>query len=201
MDIAVQLVQTYLHINGYFTVTEYPVLEAMQHGGVRTATDLDVLAIRFPGAGRAVAPPKRGRRAAAEIQAEPDRELGGAIDGVDMIVGEVKEGRAVLNPAARDPAVIGAALTRFGCCPQEHVERVVEELLRKGMSRMPSGHAIRFVAFGSNTGEPLGYPCTVVSLGHILRFCREYVREHWDLLRHAQFKDDALAFLMLLEKS
>lgn len=28
MDTAVALVQAYLHVNGYFTVTEYPVLEA-----------------------------------------------------------------------------------------------------------------------------------------------------------------------------
>jgi hypothetical protein len=30
-----------------------------------------------------------------------------------MLIGEVKEGRAELNHAARDPAVLAAALTRF----------------------------------------------------------------------------------------
>ena len=49
MDNAVALVRAYLHVNGYFTVTEYPVLEAARHGGYRTVTDLDVLAVRFPG--------------------------------------------------------------------------------------------------------------------------------------------------------
>jgi hypothetical protein len=29
MDTAVALTQAYLHVNGYFTVTEYPVLESM----------------------------------------------------------------------------------------------------------------------------------------------------------------------------
>ena len=52
MDHAVALVRTYLQLNGYLTVTEYPVLEAARHGGHRTLTDLDVLAFRFPGAGR-----------------------------------------------------------------------------------------------------------------------------------------------------
>jgi hypothetical protein len=52
MDNAVALVQAYLNVNGYFTVTEYPVVEAIKYAGYRTATDLDVLAFRFPGAGR-----------------------------------------------------------------------------------------------------------------------------------------------------
>ena len=47
MDNAVALVRAYLHLNGYFTVTEFPVMEALRGGGFRTATDLDVLAFRF----------------------------------------------------------------------------------------------------------------------------------------------------------
>lgn len=30
MDNAVALVQAYLHVNGYFTVAEYPVLEVLK---------------------------------------------------------------------------------------------------------------------------------------------------------------------------
>ena len=51
MDTAVALVQAYLHLNGYFTVAEYPVLDDTPDGQVRTVTDLDILAYRFPGAG------------------------------------------------------------------------------------------------------------------------------------------------------
>jgi hypothetical protein len=54
MDQAVALVEAYLRVNGYFTVSEYPVVEARRYGGFRTATDLDILAFRFPGAGRLV---------------------------------------------------------------------------------------------------------------------------------------------------
>jgi hypothetical protein len=43
MDNAVGLVESYLRVNGYFTVTDYPVIEACKFGGYRTATDLDVL--------------------------------------------------------------------------------------------------------------------------------------------------------------
>ena len=39
MDTAVALVQSYLYMNGYFTVTEYPVLELMADGEYRTVTD------------------------------------------------------------------------------------------------------------------------------------------------------------------
>lgn len=50
MDSAVGLVQTYLRVNGYFTVVEYPVVELRDD--FRAATDLDILAFRFPGSGR-----------------------------------------------------------------------------------------------------------------------------------------------------
>ena len=48
MDHAVALVETYLRVNGYFTVTEYPLVEVCRYGNYRTATDLDLLAFRFP---------------------------------------------------------------------------------------------------------------------------------------------------------
>ena len=47
MDTCVALVQAYLHVNGYFTVAEYPVLEAYRGNRARIVTDLDILACRF----------------------------------------------------------------------------------------------------------------------------------------------------------
>ncbi len=44
MDSAVALVQAYLHVNGYFTVAQYPVLEAFRGEHARSVTDLDILA-------------------------------------------------------------------------------------------------------------------------------------------------------------
>lgn len=198
MDTAVAFVQAYLHINGYFTVTEYPVVEAIKRGGYRTATDLDVLAVRFPGAGRLV--PTHGKKS-GDTRFEPDPKLCGDLHMVDMIIGEVKEGRAELNRGARDPVVLRTVLTRFGCCPEEHVAPVVEDLLHRGRAQMPSGHRARLIAFGVASGEPLGYACEIVSLGHVIDFTRSYLREHWDVLRTAQFKDAALATLMMLEKA
>ena len=47
MDTAIGLVQAYLRVNGYFTVAEYPVLDATGLAGPRTITDLDILAVRL----------------------------------------------------------------------------------------------------------------------------------------------------------
>ena len=42
MDTAVALVQAYLHVNGYFTVVEHPVLESLRAGQVRSVSDADM---------------------------------------------------------------------------------------------------------------------------------------------------------------
>ncbi|WP_454114456.1 hypothetical protein [Microbacterium lacticum] len=118
MDTAVGLVQAYLRVNGYFTVAEYPVLDATGPGGPRTITDLDILAVRL----------HRAPGASGTVDAPLDPALG-AGGGADMIVGEVKEGRPHPNPAMRDPAVLEAAFTRFGCCAPTDAARLVAELL------------------------------------------------------------------------
>jgi hypothetical protein len=35
----------------------------------------------------------------------------------------------------------------------------------------------------------------------VLDFLQRYVRKHWNVLRHLQFKDPAFGFLMTLEKA
>lgn len=197
MDTAVALVESYLRVNGYFTVAEYPVLEAVRSGGHRMATDLDVLAVRFPGAGRRVA----GRREEGAAPFEPDPSLGVPRDAPDMLIGEVKEGAARLNAAVRDPEVLEAALARFGCCSHEVAGDAARELLESGETDLASGHRARIVAFGTSGGDDDARPHTVVELSHVIAFVRSHLREHWDTLRHAQVKDPGLSFLMLLEKA
>jgi len=192
---AVSLVQAYLRINGYFTVSEYPILEADGPRGYSVATDLDILAFRFPGAGRRVA--------GAEPEAgsfEPDPALGCPPDRGDMLIGEVKEGRAVLNAAARDPEVLRTALARFGCCPAKDADEVARRLIAKGTVDTPHGHRVRLAAFGGTAPRQRGVDLTM-TLSHIAGFIRDYMREHWEVLHHAQFKDPALAFFMVLEKA
>ena len=147
MDSAVALVQAYLYANGYFTVTEYPVIEALAEGDYRSATDVDVLAVRFPGAGRII--PRRGRKRRHDFRlSEPDPALGTSDDRIDMIIGEVKEGEAELNRGGRDPAVLRNALTRFGKIKPEETEAIVGELLRRGEATSSSGPRVRLFAFG-----------------------------------------------------
>lgn len=198
MDIAVALVQAYLRVNGYFTVSEYPVLEALRSEGYRTATDLDVLAVRFPGAGMLVPSRKRG---GDEEHAVVDPALGVPSERPDMLIGEVKEGHAVLNAAATDPAVLRTALVRFGCCPRRDAPRLVERLLQEGRAVLPAGHHVRLVAFGSLVEDGGDGPFLQVALGQVVHFLQRYLREHWDVLRHAESKDSAFGFLMMMEKA
>jgi hypothetical protein len=197
---AVDLVRAYLNVNGYFTVSEYPVLEGLGGGGHRMVTDLDLLAFRFGGAG----PMKSlsgSKSAVIPILQEPDPLLGRGREQSDMIVAEVKEGRAELNRGARDPHVLEAALVRFGCCNPDMVSGVVGTLIREGVADTGHGHRIRLMAFGATVpqGGSRGY--TAIPLGHVISFLRSHLRENWDVVRHAQITDPALKFLSLLEKA
>jgi hypothetical protein len=198
MDNAVALVRSYLHVNGYFTVTEYPVIEALRSGKYRSVTDLDVLAFRFPGAGRLIT--GEGGTGGRIEGFAPDPELGAPADRPDMIVGEVKEGRAELNQAVTEPEVLRAALVRFGCCPLNRVDQAIESLRKTGRATLPAGQNVRLVAFGATHGEEDAHYLTI-TLGHVTAFLRAYLRDHWDVLHHAQFKDPAISFLMTLEKA
>jgi len=198
VDNSVALVQAYLRLNGYFTVSEFPVIAAMKGGGYRTATDLDILALRFPRAGRIA--PAHGRRATAdEEHLDLDPALGANADHADMIVGEVKEGRAMLNDAATDAGVIRAALAAFGCCSRDEAPKIVESLLRDGTALLPIGHRIRYVVFAALGGA--GGIYHAVSLGHVVDSMRSYINEHWEMLHHADSKDPAFGFLMTLAKA
>lgn len=194
MDIAVALVQAYLHVNGYFTVSEYPVLDTHGRDGVRTLTDMDLLALRFPGAGR-----ERRHGVAGTVAYEPDPALRCPASEADMLVVEVKEGRAEFNAAGLDPVVLGAALRRFGCCHGHDAHEVVRALLARGSARTACGHRVRMIAFGASAGR--AGPWQTIDLEHVIGFLRDYLNENWDSLRHASFKDPALGLLAVLQKT
>lgn len=200
MDTAVALVQAYLQVNGYFTVVEFPILEVFRTGPARTITDLDILAFRFPRAQSELIRRQGRQHVVVEGLFVPDPVLGCAPDHPDMIVGEVKEGTARFNDAARDPAVLAVALARFGCCGAGHAPNIARDLIANGRAETPQGHTVRMVAFGATPEQPAHARSTVVPMRHVVEFLRSYLREHWDVLRHAQLKDPALGVLALLEK-
>jgi hypothetical protein len=60
---------------------------------------------------------------------------------------------------------------------------------------------VRLVAFGSLPAEHEDRKCRVILLGHIRRYLQDYLRQYWNVLCHAQFKDPAFGFLAMLEKA
>jgi len=195
MDHAVALVQAYLQLNGYFTSAEYPIIAGAGRR-TRTITDIDILAFRFPTLGATIA---RKHPKGLDVT-ETDSGLGIPRKNVDMIIGEVKEGRVGINSAVRDPGVLRALIRRFGETPEDE-DRGVEELLETGNTRLPSGYSVRLIVFASFPPGAAVPPCRIISLGHVLDYLHNYVTKHWSLLRHLQFKDPAFGFLMTLEKA
>lgn len=195
MDTAVALVKTYLQANGFFTVTEYPILESV---GIttRSVTDIDVLALRFPGAGGIGAEAPTGG-----LRIEPDAALEVSDAQIELIIGEVKEGAAELNKAARDPAVVAAALRRFGAMARDVEEELVRELLEDGEAFHPAGIRVRQMVFATKPPTRHRYSYLWMNIGQIAEWMQGQVEEHWDQIKMIQSKDPALSFLLLFEKA
>lgn len=191
MDVAVGLVQAYLRINGYFTVTEFPIVQSIGEAAYRAATDIDVLACRFPRV-------SDGGVGTGERQAAVDAALSVPPDAVDMIVGEVKESKAAFNPAGLNRDVLATTLARFGCCPLRHAQELVRDLLHQGSATTHAGHRVRLVAFGARPSRSDRYES--LSLTHVQSFMEVYVEEHWQALKTSPSKDQMLGWLMLREK-
>lgn len=199
MDTAVALVESYLRINGYFTVTEYPVLEVSRRDDAHMISDLDILAFRFPGAGHDL----RVRRHGAlrgDLHSRLDPALGAPSDHADMIVGEVKRGQARFNPATRSAEVLAAGLLRFGCCPIDDALPLARRVLAHGVAESVHGHRVRMVAFGQ-PGEVPVQGWHTVALADVVQYLQRHLQEHWDVLRHVHFSSEVLDLLALLERA
>ena len=198
MDTCVALVQAYLHLNGYFTVVEYPVIEASGTGHARALTDIDILAVRFPAASHDVVRGNTHQHLDGVVG--PDPTLACPPDRPDMIVGEVKEGSARFNPAMRDPVVLGVALARFGCCSADSAADVAHQLLARGRAETHHGHRVRMIAFGDAPDTWNRASAHTIGMRHVVSYLQRHLREHWDILRHSQIRDPVFATLALIEK-
>jgi hypothetical protein len=207
VDTAVALVESYLRLNGYFTVTEYQVQHpaARQPGRFETATDLDILAVRFPWAAETVLRhPDRPGEQRCEILLAGDPAIGPAQDKPDIVIGEVKEGLAEFNRKLQTSEVLYAALRRTGCCPEEHIKDAAEALLNGGEFVQPPDHGIgcriRLAAFCGRI-DATGPPAPLaITLDHILRFIQERLAEYRPVLMSARFGDPTLNLLKLMDK-
>lgn len=194
MDPAVALVQAYLRLNGYFTETEYPIV-TFDGANASTLTDIDILALRFPRAGRWI--PSRRKTLAPDPQLQPPS------DRMDMIIGEVKERHSRLNRAAYTLPVMETVLRRFGCC--ENPRANAEALLRgertcSHAEAVTSACNIRIIVFsGAEPDEP-PTRFQAISLRHIARYLSQHLRENADIFLHTSHKDDVLGLMALLTK-
>lgn len=199
MDAATALVRAYLQVNGYLTATDYPLVETAQYGLPKTITDIDMLAVRLARKG-----PRRRQSAATTRVAGPmvvkvDPVLGAPAEHTDMIIAEIKQGRAQVNAASRNPRVLAAALARFGCCAAGDAPGLVQELLQRGTAQAAGGHVIRMVLFASR-GERAPRGWHWVRLDHVFRFLDEYLRSDRGVLETVDLHDPALGWLSQLHK-
>ena len=198
MDIAVNLVENYLRLTGYMTLSEFEVQRRDNRGRFKTVTDIDVMAIRFPG-DVFIGDPHKAADCEMLIIDDPVLELDD--NTIDIIVGEVKQGQAELNPGIKDHGVLHSMLRRVEWIYEVNINEVIDGLQRDGIFMAPSkgGGRVRtrLVAFGRSRFSNLN----TVSLSHIITTMLSFFEEHEDAFRPIQFREPAPAFLSLLLKS
>lgn len=199
MDAAVGLVKAYLELCGYFVLAELPV-RAPDGSGYRDVTDLDVIAVRFPHPPLALSG-RAGRPLDVLLGTDPALETYEA--GVDVLIGEVKEGQARINPALRRAETVAFALRRLGCCPEEQIDEEARMVVRSGQRdlAMPGQVRcrVRLVAFAGH-GIATDRGVRTISLAHCARLIARRLHEGRDVLAGAQFKDPVLALFALQAK-
>ena len=203
MNAGVDLVESYLHLNGYLTLSELPVIRG-GHSGYREVTDLDILAVRFPWASYTIPGghpgPEDDLALAVDTSLVSDRER------VDVIIGEVKEGKPRINDTLRSEDALLTALRRVGLGPDDQLLPLIEELRRRGQAVRAGGDGgfcapfrVRLIAFGAGKGgERANF--TVVSLRHVARFVENYLDRYHSILRPSDLPEATLGVLHLLRK-
>lgn len=199
MDVAVDLVEVFLRLNGYLTLSEWHILAEDERGDWVTLTDVDILGVRFPG--QVLLADTHDADEAAELEM-PGTVLQLEDDTVDVIIGEVKQGDAVLNPSLTAHGTLHTVLHRLQWLySQRDLRSVVEDLRDKGVCYTPAraGGRVRtrLVAFGQASTPSLN----VVPLGVILERVAMTLDRHEDILRSVLFASPSAATLKLLHKT
>ncbi len=198
MDIAVNRVENYLRLNGYMTLSEFEVQRRDKKGRFKTVTDVDVMGIRFPG-DIYIGDPHQTEDCEMLLIDDPVLEL--EPDTIDVIVGEVKQGQAELNPGIKDHGVLHSVLRRMEWIYDTDLRDVIQGVQRDGLHRAPAkGGArvrTRLVAFGRSHYSNLN----TISLSHMVTTLLDFFERHEDAFRPIQFREPAPAFLSLLLKA
>jgi len=199
MDIATDLVEVFLRSNGYLTLSELQIQALTIGGEWETVTDVDILALRFPG--RVFMADAHDSAMASELEV-PGVPLFLEEDTIDVIVGEVKEGEATFNPSLTKHETLHTALHRLSWIYSEgDLDRVVEVLQEKSVCYTPArgGGTVRtrLVAFGQASEVTMN----VIPLEVILERALGALESHDALLRSARSSSPAAAMLKLLHKT
>ncbi len=196
MEFAGAFVQAYLRVNGFLTVTEYPILHRNRDGSFREATDMDMLAMRLPGAGRVL--PRPHPIQGQKLDMDPILDL--RHDRCEFIIAEVKEGMANPNRVLLHEGVLHECLRRFGCGRRDEQRKLVTTMQKTGSAIMADGSRIRLILFGSKPGIHME-PCAFVPLSHVVKFLQSYLDAGRKVYGQMRFRDPALSMLTLLYKA
>ena len=198
MNSGVARVRAYLRTNGYMVLDEVPIVLPEKLGGFRTHTDLDIVAVRFPCVrmGR----PDAAGRIPRPIETDPRLDV--PEGAIDVIIGEVKEGRAHLNRAIRSPEALRLGLARVGVCNGQELDRTAELLSEQAVVRLDDSspsRQVRLVAFGTGTSRKT-HTHYVVSLKDAWEFIDSVMEREHELLLPASLSDPVLSLLHLAQK-
>lgn len=198
VDAASGLVDAYLHLNGYLTLSEWQIQAMNRHGQWETITDVDVLALRFPG--DVYLADSHDLHVQSQLEVRGDLLMLEKGD-IDVIIGEIKEGEAVFNPGLTRHETLHTVLHRLRWLYDHHgLDRVVHELSDRGtcFSPAPGGGRVRTrrVAFGQSAQLTEN----TIPIGRIVEELTELLADHDAMLRSAQFSNPVAATLKLLHK-
>lgn len=199
MDVAVDLVETYLRFNGYLTLSEWQIQILNKRGVWETLTDVDIVGLRFPG--------QVFLADTHDPDLSDDLEISGVPlfledDTVDVIIGEVKQGEAVFNPSIIRHETLHNVLHRLAWLYGDRdFEKVINDLSVKGVcytdARGGGTIRTRLVAFGRAPEANLN----VVPIDQILQAVADVFEHHDDVLRSAKFSSQAAEMVKLLQKT
>lgn len=199
MDVAVDLVEVFLRLNGYLTLSEWHILGENRRGDWETLTDVDILAVRFPG--QVLIADTHDPEEAKRLEI-PGIVLHLEEETVDVIIGEIKQGDAVFNPSLTDHRTLHSVLRRLRWLYEgRDLEEIVEDLAASRVCHTPArgGGMVRtrLVAFGQAPQSTLN----VIPLGVVLERVAQTLEEHEDVLRSVLFASPSAATLELLHKT
>lgn len=196
MDIGVSLVEAYLRLCGYLTLSEFGVQGRAPEGGFESITDVDVMGLRLPG--DVYAAEIEGPDARLLLIEDPVLRLEPGV--VDVLIGEVKQGEAQFNPGLRRREVLHSLLRRVEWLYAEPMETVVGDLIARHLRVSPArgGGEIRtrLVAFGRSAHCDLH----TISHAHIIEAMVGFLSGLGEAFHPAQFHEPAPAMLNLLVK-